>query len=114
MGLAMIEMDGNDPVVANTGSSSKVENDLVGSRKRKRPEHDRAEIQNEENDFVVSVMDTGNGAKQTQGIGPRDEEVAACRRVNASFSCGCIILYMFVMPISLPIFFSLLVDSLRL
>ncbi|XP_066339839.1 uncharacterized protein [Miscanthus floridulus] len=74
-GLAMIEMDGNDPVVANTGSSSKVENDLVGSRKRKRPEHDRAEIKNEENDFVVSVMDTGNGAKQTQGIGPRDEEI---------------------------------------
>ncbi|CAD6257418.1 unnamed protein product [Miscanthus lutarioriparius] len=74
-GLAMIEIDGNDPVVANTGSSSEVENDLVGSRKRKRPEHDRAEIKNEENDFVVSVMDTGNGAKQTQGIGPRDEEI---------------------------------------
>ncbi|CAD6257359.1 unnamed protein product [Miscanthus lutarioriparius] len=68
-------MDGNGPVVANTGSSSKVENDLVGSRKRKRPEPDRSEIENEENDFVVGVSDTGNVAEQMQGNGPMDEEM---------------------------------------
>jgi len=64
----MIEMDRNDPVV-NTGRSSE-ENDLVGSRQRKWPEQDRAEIENEENDCVVGVT---------------DKEVAACRHVNASF-----------------------------
>jgi hypothetical protein len=71
-GLAMIEMYRNDPVVAHA-------DDLVSSRKRKRPEQDRAGIENEENDSVVSVTDTGNGAEQTQGNGPTDEEVAACK-----------------------------------
>jgi len=95
-GLAMIEIDQNDLVVVNTGSSSE-ENDLVGSRKRKLSEPDQSEIENEENDFVVDVMDTGNGAEQTQGNGSTDEEVAACTHVNTSFSCGCMILYMFLM-----------------
>ena len=53
-GLAMIEMDRNDPVV-NTGRSSE-ENDLVGSRQRKWPEQDRAEIENEENDWPRSLV----------------------------------------------------------
>ncbi|XP_066339723.1 uncharacterized protein [Miscanthus floridulus] len=73
-GLAMIEIDQNDLVVVNTGSSSE-ENDLVGSRKRKLSEPDQSEIENEENDFVVDVMDTGNGAEQTQGNGSTDEEI---------------------------------------
>ena len=74
----MIEMDRNDPVV-NTGRSSE-ENDLVGSRQRKWPEQDRAEIENEENKFVVGVTGTGTGTGLT------DEEVASCRRVNTFFS----------------------------
>ena len=53
-GLAMIEMDRNDPVV-NTGRSSE-EDDLVGSRQRKWPEQDRAEIENEENDWPRSLV----------------------------------------------------------
>ena len=71
----MIEIDQNDLVVVNTGSSSE-ENDLVGSRKRKLSEPDRAEIENEENKFVVGVT----------GTGLTDEEVASCRRVNTFFS----------------------------
>ena len=50
----MIEMDRNDPVV-NTGRSSE-EDDLVGSRQRKWPEQDRAEIENEENDWPRSLV----------------------------------------------------------
>ncbi|XP_066339684.1 uncharacterized protein [Miscanthus floridulus] len=73
-GLAMIEIDQNDLVVVDTGSSSE-ENGLVGSRKRKLSEPDQPEIENEENDFVVDVMDTGNGAEQTQGNGSTDEEI---------------------------------------
>jgi len=98
----MIEMDGNDPVVANTGSSSKVENDLVGKRKRKLSESelDRVEIENEENEFVVGVTDTGNVAEQMQGNGPTDEEVPACSRMSTHLFRGCI-----VMPVSLPIFY---------
>ena len=73
----MIEIDRNDPMVANTGSSSEVENDLVLSKKkRKLSEPDRAEIENEENKFVVGVT----------GTGLTDEEVASCRRVNTFFS----------------------------
>jgi hypothetical protein len=107
----MIEMDGNDPVVANTGSSSKVENDLVISRKRKLSESelDQVEIENEENELVVGVTDTGNVAEQKQSNGPTDEEVPAYRCISTNLFRGCI-----VMPVSLPIFFSLLVDALCL
>lgn len=114
----MIEIDQND-LVANTSRSSE-ENDLVGSsRKRKLSESelDQAKIENEENDFVAGVTNTGNGAEQTHSNGPKDEEVAACRHVNISCILvhECIIPYMFVMPLSTPIFFfSLLVDALRL
>ena len=99
----MIEMDRNDPVV-NTGRSSE-ENDLVGSRQRKWPEQDRAEIENEENDCVVGVTDKGAVSVEIHCLRPKftvyshsnfsrfiqippneqGKEVAACRHVNASF-----------------------------